>query len=117
MDSITLRNRQLQIQVVPCEGARISSLKNLVSGTEFLFQQTRPSLKKPPSVFADFFTGACAGIEECLPTLARSSDDTEGGAVPDHGDFWQLPWLVEALTSETVVLSARGFSRPLLFQK
>ena len=87
-----LKNSELTVEVLPVEGGRISSLKSLHSGLEFLTQSRRRGQYPESGLHARFQDGPCAGIEECLPTVGPSGPETEGGAAPDHGDFWQLPW-------------------------
>ncbi|MEZ2346825.1 aldose epimerase [Terriglobus sp. RCC_193] len=112
-----LQSDQLVIEVRPREGGRIASLRSLDSGLEFLMQSPRNETIPTPNLNADFRNGPCAGIEECLPTVARCDASTEGGPAPDHGDFWQLPWHVEHMDDCSAILSADGFSRTLRFTK
>ncbi|WP_263418547.1 aldose epimerase family protein [Terriglobus albidus] len=114
---IVLVNSALSVSIVPEEGGRISSLVSRVTGIEFLTQSTNEDLHLNPGYDTPFQHGACAGIEECLPTVGICDDTTDGGRVPDHGDFWQLPWQVTAQSENHVALAAAGFSRPLVFQK
>lgn len=112
-----LSNDCLSVQISPEEGGRISSLQSKVTGVEFLTQSTNRHIRLEPGYDAQFQHGACAGIEECLPTVGACDDRTAGGPVPDHGDFWQLSWRVTEQSADRIVLSATGFSRPLFFQK
>ncbi|HEY9138722.1 MAG TPA: aldose epimerase [Terriglobus sp.] len=112
-----LQSDQLAIEVRPGEGGRIASLRSLISGLEFLTQSPRNATVSKPGLNAEFRNGPCAGIEECLPTVARCDASTEGGPAPDHGDFWQLPWHVEYIDDCSATLSADGFSRTLHFTK
>jgi galactose mutarotase-like enzyme len=116
-NSITLTNDALVMKITPEEGGRISSLKSCVTGVEFLTQSGHRAIHLEPGYKAQFQNGACAGIEECLPTVGACDERTSGGAVPDHGDFWQLGWDVTEQSFSHVVMVARGFSRPLLFEK
>jgi galactose mutarotase-like enzyme len=111
-----LRNSELSVEVLPAEGGRISSLKSLHSGMEFLTQSRRRG--HPQSgLDARFQDGPCAGIEECLPTVGPSGPETEGGAAPDHGDFWQLPWKLLTEFDTCASLETVGFSRTFRFSK
>ncbi|NUQ28518.1 MAG: DUF4432 family protein [Acidobacteriaceae bacterium] len=114
---MALTNNSLSVSIVPEEGGRISSLVSRISEIEFLLQSTNEDLHLEPGYDAQFQDGACAGIEECLPTVGICDNTTAGGPVPDHGDFWQLSWQVTAQSSACLALVANGFSRPLLFQK
>jgi hypothetical protein len=93
---ITLRSNEIEVTVVPQEGGRISSLRSIQSGLEFLTQirPDRPPVE--PGLEASFQRGPCAGVEECLPTVGPCVDCI-GGPAPDHGDFWQIPWKVDSL--------------------
>lgn len=117
LDLLFLKNSELSVEVLPAEGGRISSLKSLHSGMEFLTQSRHGGRYPKAGLDTRFQDGPCAGIEECLPTVGLSGPETEGGVAPDHGDFWQLPWRLLAASDTHVSMSATGFSRTLLFTK
>lgn len=111
-----LQSSEIAVTVIPSQGGRIASLISRRSGLEFLTQS--PHSSHPFSPQALFQEGYCAGIEECLPTVGISGPQTEGGAAPDHGDFWRLPWSVdEEQTPHRLKISANGYSRPFRFSK
>ena len=112
-----LKNSELSVEVLPAEGGHISSLKSLHSGMEFLTQSRRSGSYPTAGLDTRFQDGPCAGIEECLPTVGMSGQETEGGAAPDHGDFWQLSWQLLAASDTHASMSAVGFSRTLRFSK
>jgi len=117
-NTVILDNGQIRIVLLPREGGRVQSLYNLRSGIEFLMQARHARKQQRADVNARFQDGSCAGIEECIPSVASCGPSTEGGAVPDHGDFWQLGWNIEdSATTTHVALHAQGFSRPLLFRR
>jgi galactose mutarotase-like enzyme len=113
----SLTNSELFVEIVPAEGGRVSSLRSLHSGLEFLTQSRRSGRYPTAGLNTRFQDGSCAGIEECLPTVGPCGAETEGGPAPDHGDFWQLPWQVFAASGNEVSISAVGFSRALRFSK
>lgn len=112
-----LQSDAVSIEVLPDEGGRIASLKSLHSGMEFLTQSQRCGSYPQPGYQAAFRDGPCAGIEECLPTVGVCGFETDGGPVPDHGDFWQLRWNVTRVSSSHLQMFATGFSRTLRFTK
>jgi galactose mutarotase-like enzyme len=112
-----LKSSELSVQVVPAEGGRISSLKSLHSGMEFLTLSRRRGQYPQSGFEARVQDGPCAGIEECLPTVGLSGSETEGGPAPDHGDFWQLPWQLRVGSDTHASMAAVGFSRTLRFNK
>ncbi len=107
----------MSVEILPAEGGRISSLKSLNSGMEFLTQSGRRGQYPKSGLDARFQDGPCAGIEECLPTVGPSGPETEGGRAPDHGDFWQLPWQLLDASDTHASMSVVGFSRSLRFSK
>ena len=109
----SLESADLIVDVVPSEGGRIASLRSRLSALEFLTQSSRSGPSPQPGLASSFQQGPCAGIEECLPTVAPG--DAQGGFVPDHGDFWQLPWEVLASGADHLCITAAGFSRTLRF--
>jgi galactose mutarotase-like enzyme len=113
----SLANSELCVEVIPAEGGRVSSLRSLHSGLEFLTQSRRSRPYPQAGLGTRFQDGSCAGIEECHPTVGLSGPDTEGGPAPDHGDFWQLPWQVFAASDMEISMSAVGFSRTFQFSK
>lgn len=112
-----LQSEELAVEVRPDEGGRIASLRGLYSGLEFLTQSRHHGPFADPSMDAMFRNGPCAGIEECLPTVAPCNADTEGGPAPDHGDFWQLVWNVSEANEQSLSMWVDGFSRPFRLEK
>jgi galactose mutarotase-like enzyme len=112
-----LKNSELSVEVRASEGGRISSLKSLHSGMEFLTQSQRVGRYPKAGLDTRFQDGPCAGIEECLPTVGPSGPETEGGSAPDHGDFWQLPWQWLTASDTHACIATVGFSRTLRFTK
>ncbi len=116
---ITLHNERLRVRVLPEEGGRITSFFDMKSKIEFLLQPSE-LYRRPRSLdrWDRFENSACAGIDDCLPSAGACSPQTLGGPVPDHGDFWRLPWdVLRASESNQVSMAATGYSRPLLFEK
>jgi hypothetical protein len=113
---LVLYEGSLRAVVLVEEGGRVQSLRDEDSGMEFLLQAQGTHCDQPVSLDARFEHGWCAGIEECLPTVGKCDVETDGGAVPDHGDFWQVPWHLDESADE-LRLTAMGFSRMLRFEK
>jgi galactose mutarotase-like enzyme len=118
-DRIVLENGPIRVVLLPGSGGRIESLQG--AGFEFLLQPTGSAQRNPceqmtPGI--SFQEGACSGIDECLPTVARSGIGIPDLEVPDHGDFWAIPWTIQkAVTAHSVTIAADGMSRPLRFTK
>ncbi|WP_218623970.1 aldose epimerase [Granulicella sp. dw_53] len=119
-DRIVLENGALRVVLAPRSGARIVSLQG--GGLEFLLQPYNLSDQLDPSELLipglAFQDGACSGMDECLPTVARSKAGVPGLEAPDHGDYWNIPWtIVERADPASVTVTADGTSRPLRFTK
>ncbi len=96
---IKLQNGRLRVVVLPREGGRIASIFDKASKTEFLLQPKRPHRKpKARDLWSRFETSVCAGIDECLPSVAADGPEAPGGSISDHGDFWRLNWRETELT-------------------
>jgi galactose mutarotase-like enzyme len=114
-DRIVLESGAVRVVLLPGSGGRIESLQG--GGFEFLVQPS-DSFDEQLTPGMRFQDGACSGIDECLPTVARSGNGVPGLEAPDHGDFWTIPWTVqEPVTSRSVTIDADGISRPLRFMK
>ncbi|HEV2577088.1 MAG TPA: aldose epimerase [Acidobacteriaceae bacterium] len=117
LQEYTLQNLDLRVLIKPAEGGRVASLKSVHTGVEFLAQSQHSTTPIQPGWDTKFQNGACAGIEECIPTIGACGEGMVGGPVPDHGDFWQIDWTVTDRSLTRLHLEAMGFSRPLFFQK
>lgn len=88
-----LRNDSVEVRVMPDLGARISSLVNLKTGREWMWQPPGP-LNLLRNDFGDpFGYGPLVGLDECLPTISPCS--WHGISLPDHGEVWTLPWQLD----------------------
>ena len=116
---ITLHNDSLRVQILPEEGGKVASFFDVRTNLEFLLQPAQTL--RPPRAFDPwdrFENSACSGIDDCLPSVGDCGPETEGGPVPDHGDFWRLPWeVVNSSGAHSLSLAATGYSRPLRIEK
>lgn len=51
---------------------------------------------------ADFVAGGAQGWDEMVPNVEAT------GLLPDHGEAWRAPWVVEEGSGSSVVMSCRG---------
>jgi hypothetical protein len=112
-----LRTAAVEIAVVPELGAKIISLKNLRTQREWLW---RPKdkielFKNLPQ--DDFSASTLIGIDECLPTIAPCL--WRGRQLPDHGEVWSRPWVVEQSAWQHGILktSIKLEKSPLEFER
>jgi galactose mutarotase-like enzyme len=56
-------------------------------------------------------------MDECLPTVSLSTDQTGAVNAPDHGDLWRNGWRILEQDDSSVVLTTECFSLPLSFTR
>ncbi len=116
---VLLRNDQWLARILPEEGGRIASLFDLGARLEYLLQPARGfPARQSQDLWDRFENSACAGIDDCLPSVGACDPDTPGGPIPDHGDLWRLHWsILSSSASESVTLAATCYSRTLHLEK
>lgn len=119
VSTYVLENSLLQVTVLPDCGGKISSLRSVRTGEEFILAPLQPSLALTANehAFADFSLGDLGGFDECLPSVAPCAGINEESAVPDHGDLWRHPWTVESSSPQSITLVTSTSSRPLRFRR
>lgn len=117
MEEVVLENGNLRVAVLPALGGKIASIRIHPEGEELLQAPLRPYA--PRTQYMSFDAGDASGWDECLPSVAGCEIEIASRAVtiPDHGDFWQVVWLVESRSEYELTLAAQGFSLPLNFRK
>ena len=97
-----LGNQEVEIVVVPELGAKIVSLKNLRTGREWMWHPPGGLKLFRNSPGDDFSASPLVGMDECLPTIVPCS--WRGRELPDHGEVWSVPWVVNDSAKESGVL-------------
>ena len=116
---MVLQSEQLRVEVAPCRGANITSLRHLDSSREWLLQD--PAVDRAPPAYGSRFTEAgMSGWDEMLPTVDECTYPAEpflGAPLPDHGEVWAVGWETERVTAEALVCSVRGRVLPYLLRR
>jgi hypothetical protein len=110
METLLLQNDLLQVRFLPEFGGKISSLRSMRTGEEFLLPPLSGYRRVSPS--DGFNESDGGGFDECLPSVASCEAIAGALPVPDHGDLWRLKWHVDSKDA-AVVLHADALSRPL----
>jgi hypothetical protein len=97
-----LRNEAVELEVVPALGAKIISLRNLVTGYEWMWHPPTGMKLFCNQLGDDFATSTMTGWDECLPTIAPCV--WKGRKLPDHGEVWSVPWEIDLKTFDRGVL-------------
>jgi galactose mutarotase-like enzyme len=106
--SVTLSSDQLSVTVLAGRGARITSLRNVRDGREWLLQSREPALGARPEPDTIFTETDNYGWDEMFPTVDACTFPTDpylGTPVPDHGELWSRPW--EVVQETDVLVSHR----------
>jgi galactose mutarotase-like enzyme len=112
-----LRSRAIEVAVVPELGAKIISLKSLHTQREWLWHPKDKLELFKNSPGDDFSASSLVGIDECLPTITPCS--WRGRQLPDHGEVWSRPWVVDqpAWTRGILKTSIRLNPSPFEFER
>ena len=92
-DVYGLRSPSTEIRVVPELGAKISSLRDLETGREWMWRPPGPFRLFRNEPEDPFERSTLVGADECLPTIAPC--EWRGRDLPDHGEVWSIPWTVD----------------------
>jgi len=90
---LAAENDHISVTVVPELGARVTSLRNLHNGREWMWRRPGPLQLWRNQVGDSFERGTFAGADECLPTIAACH--WQGRTLPDHGEAWTLAWTLD----------------------
>lgn len=103
LDGIKLENDYISLVLLPQLGAKIASLIYKPQNFEVLAQ---PALNKYiPAEYGDSFAKYdTSGIDDMYPTIDECMYPYEGynEKMPDHGELWSIPWMVEIYDDEIV---------------
>ncbi|WP_102476719.1 hypothetical protein [Shewanella sp. 10N.286.52.C2] len=123
---ITIANNTLSFTVVPAIGAKIISLKSMLTGREWLEQpQGAHAFLKQPNYGESFVNGFdCGGWDECFPSINGEQyalPALKHVSIPDHGELWCLPWqvteIVESSHFISLTLRCLGKQLPYVFTR
>ncbi|MEK7412390.1 MAG: hypothetical protein AAB263_03610 [Planctomycetota bacterium] len=89
----TLENDHVSLEIVPELGGKMSSLRCVPSGREWLWAPTAERRLHASPTPNDFLRSSLIGADECIPTIAASTVGDR--SYPDHGEAWSRPWTID----------------------
>jgi galactose mutarotase-like enzyme len=112
---LVLKTDTFSADVLPALGGKVASMRS--RGIELLQQPLLPYA--PRTAAMAFEESDASGFDECLPSVAACNIKTPSGtaSIPDHGEFWRLPFEVKSQTPEEIHLTATGAVLPLRFDR
>jgi hypothetical protein len=104
-ENVVIQSGDCSVTLLPDLGGKIASLR--VGSHELLQGPLHPYAPRTHTI--SFDEADASGWDECLPSVAQCSLDTEAGPVTisDHGDLWRVPWQVLDHTFDSATLRAR----------
>ena len=116
-ENVVIRAGDCSLTILPRLGGKIASIK--VGDHELL--QAPLAAYGPRTRNMAFDAGDASGWDECLPSVAACTLETEDGAIsiPDHGDLWRVEWEPKGsgTDSASVTLCGECFSLPLVLAR
>lgn len=111
MEAWALESSAVRVVIIPAMGAKIASLADLRSGSEWLIDAgERPF--QPVPFGAPYHEYDLSGWDEMFPTIVAcaypGSGPHQGAALPDHGEVWTLPWQVVEAGGGRITLVVEG---------
>ncbi|MBN2572879.1 MAG: hypothetical protein JXA68_12180 [Ignavibacteriales bacterium] len=95
LEQIVKSNDFIELTILPKLGGKMISLKDKVTGTEFLLPNQHPSRKYfIPKYGDDFSLFDCSGWDECFPNISQEEMFSNNNKIilPDHGELWNREW-------------------------
>jgi hypothetical protein len=110
---IRLENPRMHADILPDFGAKIWSLVDKATGTEWIWRNPHVGLQRPheSAGYDDHWSG---GWEELFPNDAECS--FQGRRLPDHGEWWSRAWDCEE-TERCAQMTLRTASVPAYCEK
>jgi galactose mutarotase-like enzyme len=110
-----LESECLRVVVVPEMGAKLVSLLDKRNQLEWLVDPDGRPFKQVP-YGAAFVNQDMSGWDEMFPTIVAcaypGTGERYGTALPDHGEVWTLPWMLEPSNPNQLKLSVVGKALP-----
>jgi galactose mutarotase-like enzyme len=115
VEAWALESADLRAVIVPAMGAKIASLVDRRSESEWLIGPgERPF--RPAPYGAPYHEFDLSGWDEMFPTIVAcaypGTGAYQGATLPDHGEVWTLPWRVVEAEHGRITLSVEGPGLP-----
>ncbi len=120
--AIALRSEEVEVVAVPSLGMKLTHLRRLRRGREWMWRSDQIPLALPRPGASYVETADSGGWDECFPTVGPSPVPGEPAAppLPDHGELWSAPWssaVYEHADGVTLEGAAHGVRLPYEFHR
>lgn len=113
--AIQLANDSVAIVVVPELGAKITSIRNIVSDREWCWHPGSTAELFGTEYGAPFGIGTHVGVDECLPTIEEC--EWNGRSLPCHGEVWTEAWAVTDDSEKSISTEIRLRQSPFTLRR
>ncbi len=96
--ALTVGNGLIAFTIVPELGGKLTSLRDLRTGREWLWTNPRLPYRRVEHGASYVREADTGGWDECFPTVAPCAyplPPWQGIALPDHGELWSQAWQTE----------------------
>jgi galactose mutarotase-like enzyme len=123
LEVVHMSNGLLALALMPTLGGKLSSLRDLRSGREWLWRHPRMAYRSVAYGGSYIHDGDTGGWDECFPSVAPCSYPSApyaGAPIQDHGELWsqaarlQVRHLGDSMALET---TWRGIALPYTFSR
>ena len=118
INGIRLMNETLSVLVCPERGGKLTSIRDLGSQFELLYQ---PRNGYPPlRTGMSFSEGDASGFDDVFPSMGEAWQRSLSDSVlklPDHGEIWTARMDVDAVCDDRVVMHTPGKAFPFRYDK
>jgi galactose mutarotase-like enzyme len=114
-ENVLIQAGNCSLGLLPHLGGKIASIR--VGDHELLQAPLTPYAPRTQTMTFD--AGDASGWDECLPSVAACTVETEAGtaAIPDHGDLWRVVWEMVQTNDNSVTFRGECFSLPLALER
>ncbi|GHO57817.1 hypothetical protein [Ktedonobacter robiniae] len=121
--ALHITNQVLSLTIIPNLGGKISSIRDLRNGREWLWTNTQIPYQRH-NYGTSYQEADTGGWDECFPTVSACSyplPPWKGRSIPDHGEIWPLQWSIrcDGDTEATLIIDmqAQSIGLPYVFQR
>jgi len=122
--ALKLTTNILSLTIVPELGGKITSIRDLRNGREWLWTSDHLAYRKHPYGTSYIQEADTGGWDECFPSVAACSyplEPWQNQTIPDHGEIWSQEWMTgingDDSTAWTIRTEAMGTLMPYAFER
>ena len=122
-DAIEVNSGAIALTLVPALGGKLSSLRDLRTGREWLWHNPRIPYRRVPHGDSYTLKADTGGWDECFPTVAPCAYPSPlwaGAQLQDHGELWSQTVMLDVTERDDAITLHnrwRGVALPYTFER